>query len=255
MGVNLANTNLNGNDYTTEYGGYCVKFINGCAGASVKGTIVAIDTTDDNTVVEAAVDSTNVIGVMYSDGVAVGGEVWVVVSGKAEVGFHDNIGVKGDYVRSPEAGDAAIAVAEQYTFTVTHAATVAGNLLVKIPSLAAVTVALAGTEDEDAVAAAIAAKTFTGWTVSALLHVVTFDQNVAATTDGIAGYTPAGTGVTITATRTAIGKPAITPTDGVAVADGTIPAAGEQVGVLLEDHTARRYADDFATALCVLKSS
>jgi hypothetical protein len=251
-GVNPADLNLQGSVYNTPEGGVAVKVINKTGASSVKGHLVSVHASTAFAVTKTAVDATTVLAVMYSNGVADGGEVWVVMEGAADIAFHDNVGVKGNYVRAPAAGDAAIAVAEQYTFTVTHAATAAGDLIIKIPSLAAKPIALVGTEDEDAVATAIAAAVYTGWTDVANLHVVTFTQSAGATTDGDASYTPNGTGVTITIANVAVGKPAITPTDGVAVATGTIPGAGKKIGFLLEDHTARRYADDLATARCLI---
>jgi len=254
-GVNLANKGLNGAVCETDEGGLAVRLINKTGAASIKGTAVCIDGTTAFGVTETVVAATNNFGIIAESGIADGSDVWVTFAGKALVAFHDNVGVKGNYVRTPIAADAANAVKEKYTFLATHAATAAGSILVKLPSLTAVSVALVGNETVNQVATAIAAATFTGWTTAALNATVTFEQSVAATTDGVSGFTAAGTGVTETVTRTAIGKPAIVPTDGIAVATGTIPGAGLQIGFLLEDHTARRYADDLALAMCVLKSN
>jgi hypothetical protein len=255
-GVNQADVNLQGSVKDTVDGGKAVKLINKTGAASIKGTIVSVSATTAFGVTETPVAATTNIGVIAESGIADGAEVWVTTEGKALVAFHDNIGVMGNYVRAPIAADAAVAVAEVVEFTFTEAVVaVAGNLGIKLPSLPLVNIVLAGGEDHDAVAAKVAAGVFAGWTQAAVNEVVTFTQAVEATTDGIMGIMANATLVTATVAATALGKPAITPTDGIAVASATIPGAGLQVGFLLEDHTARRYADDLALGMCVLKSN
>jgi hypothetical protein len=218
--------------------------------------MVSIDPTANNRVIETPLTTTGPVGVIWEDGIAVGADVWVVTGGIAEVAFNDNVGVPGSYVRVPVAGDAAIAVAEVIEMTFTEAVNaVAGVLLVKLPSIAAVPVAITGGENHDAVAALVAAEVFPGWTQAAVNEVVTFTQTVEATTDGIMGITPAATLITATTVATAVGKPAITPAAGVAVADAVLPAAGTMIGVLTEDHTARPYADGVFTAKVLLKGN
>lgn len=71
----------------TPSGGVAIRMTNKTGAASVKGTVVTLDTTADNAVKNIVVDVLNPIGVIYEDGIADGSEVWVVTSGKAEVYF------------------------------------------------------------------------------------------------------------------------------------------------------------------------
>lgn len=257
-GVNLANRNAAGSVGHSAVGGQLVRFINNCAGASVKGAIVSIDTTMDNAVVETAVAGTNPIGVIYQEGVPVGSEVWVAVDGIAEVAFNDNVGTPGDYVRAPAAADAAIAVQEVIELQWTHAgASVAGTVSIKLPSLPAVNVVTAGGDNAAAMAALVqaAAASFPGWGLVTVGATTTFTQTAGATTDGVMSVGYGTTATTATLTVTATGKPAITPADGIAVADTVIPAAGLQIGVLMEDHTARIFADGVYTARVLIKTN
>ena len=255
-GVNLANRNAAGSVGQSPVGGELHRFINGCAGASVKGTMVSIDPTADNRVIETALTTTGPVGVIWEDGIAVGADVWVVTGGIAEVAFNDNVGVPGSYVRVPVAGDAAIAVPEVIVLEWTHAGvSVAGTASVKLPSLAAVDIVTAGGDNAAAMGALVqaAAASFVGWTPVTVGAITTFTQNVGATTDGIMGVTYGTTATTATIAATATGKPAITPAAGIAVADAALPADGVQLGMLLEDHTARPYADGVFTAKTLLR--
>ncbi len=257
-GVNTANRNAAGSCGQSAEGGQLVRFTNGCAGASVKGTIVSIDPTADGTVIETPLTTTGCIGVIAEDGRAVGESVWVAIGGIAAVNLNDNVGTPGDYVRIPVAGDAAIAVAEVIVLTWTHAGnSVAGTAMVKLPSLAAVPIVTAGGDNAAAMAALVqaAAASFVGWTPITVGAVTTFTQDVPGTTDGIRGVTYGTTVTTATIVPTAIGKPAITPADGIAVADASLPADGTQIGLLLEDHTARRYADGVNTARVIIQKN
>jgi hypothetical protein len=238
----------------SQEGGELVRFINGCVGNSVKGTIVSLDPTADRTVAETALTTTGCIGVIAEDGIAVGADVWVAINGIAEVNFNDNVGTPGEYVRIPVAGDAAIAVQEVIELQITGpAAAVAGTLGVKLPSLASVPVVITGGEAPAAVAALIAAEAFAGWVAGAIGDTVTFTQAVGATTDGLTELTAGTTTIVGAYTVTATGKPAITPAAGVAVADPALPADGVQIGLLLEDHTARSYADGVNPAKVLLR--
>jgi hypothetical protein len=257
-GVNLANRNAAGSVGHSAVGGQLVRFINNCAGVSVKGAIVSIDTTMDNAVVETAVAGTNPIGVIYQEGVPVGSEVWVAVDGIAEVAFNDNVGTPGDYVRAPAVADAAIAVQEVIVLQWTHAGlSVAGTASIKLPSLPAVDIVTAGGDNADAMAALVqaAAASFLGWGLVTIGDTTTFTQTVGATTDGVMGVTYGTTSTTATIVATALGKPAITPADGIAVADAVIPAAGLQIGILMEDHTARIFAEGVYTARVLIKTN
>ncbi len=71
----------------TPEGGLAVKLINKTGGVSVKGTVVNSSSSVDLAVQKIVVDVPDAIGAIYDNGVADGGEVWVVVSGIAEVYF------------------------------------------------------------------------------------------------------------------------------------------------------------------------
>jgi len=88
----MYNSNLTGlfidqqltDKYITPEGGIAVKMINDTGAPSIKGTLVNCSSSVDNGVTIETVEF-DTIGVIYEDGVADGQEVWVVVSGKAEV--------------------------------------------------------------------------------------------------------------------------------------------------------------------------
>jgi hypothetical protein len=255
-GVNLANRNASGSVWQSPEGGVCHRFINNTAAASVKGAAVSVDPAADRAVILSPLTTTGCIGVFYESGIPAGEDAWVVMEGVADVAFNDNVAVPGNYARIPVVGDAAIAVAEEVEFTFTEAVNaVAGNILVKLPSIPAVSIAVAAGDNHDAVAAKVAAGVFAGWTQAAVNEVVTFTQTVPATTDGISSMTPALTLVTATIVVNHVGKPAITPAAGIAVADAALPADGVEIGIVLEAHTARMYADGVFTAKCALKSN
>jgi hypothetical protein len=87
----------------TEDGGLAFPFINNTGGASEKGRLVEIS--GAGSVEHTDVDSVDPIGVMYSDGVANGSTVWVVMYGKAKVLLDDNTGsTAGNWVETSEAG-------------------------------------------------------------------------------------------------------------------------------------------------------
>lgn len=72
--------------FTVE-GGLAVKLTNKTGGASVKGEVVEPSSTVSNAVSKIVKDVPDPIGVFYESGVADGAEVWVVVSGIADVYF------------------------------------------------------------------------------------------------------------------------------------------------------------------------
>jgi len=74
----------------TELGGVAVKFQNQTGAASIAGTVVALSTAADRAVEAAAAGAYNAVGVIYEGGVAVGGDVWVVVTGIARVLIDDS---------------------------------------------------------------------------------------------------------------------------------------------------------------------
>ena len=78
-----------GNFYITPDGGYASLYINDTGGSSVKGTVVSISSNTDNAVSITSASGTDQIGIMYSDGVANGGNVWVVTVGTAYVLLKD----------------------------------------------------------------------------------------------------------------------------------------------------------------------
>lgn len=68
----------------TPEGGLAVRYVNGTGGASVKGTVVATSTSGDGLAAQQA-NEYDSIGVVYDDGVLNGEEMWVVISGQADV--------------------------------------------------------------------------------------------------------------------------------------------------------------------------
>jgi len=73
----------------TPEGGFVIKLTNRTGATSVKGTIVMADTVNDNAVKVATSGTDMPVGIIYNSGVADGSEVWVVVSGIAEVLLKD----------------------------------------------------------------------------------------------------------------------------------------------------------------------
>lgn len=71
----------------TAEGGYAVKLTNKTGAVSVKGYVVCLSSTLNNAVQKTVVDQPDAIGVVYESGVADGYEMWVVVSGIADVYF------------------------------------------------------------------------------------------------------------------------------------------------------------------------
>ena len=76
----------------TPEGGVAVKMTNKTGGASVKGEVVTVysSTSIDKAVSKIVVDIPAPIGAFYESGVADGSEVWVVISGIADVYFVGN---------------------------------------------------------------------------------------------------------------------------------------------------------------------
>ena len=91
----------------TPDGGFYITLTNKTGSISKKGTIVIASTTTDKAVNIAPSNSDNPIGVILENGVADGGEVKVVVSGKAYVLLQDGLSSTRGYwceVSSTQAG-------------------------------------------------------------------------------------------------------------------------------------------------------
>lgn len=82
----------------TPEGGDAIKLINKTGGASVKGNVVAIDTTTDNAVKLVPANGDMPMGVIYNAGVADGDEVWVVRAGRAQVLMKNTVSAVHGYV-------------------------------------------------------------------------------------------------------------------------------------------------------------
>ena len=92
LNVTTAYLNQQLSDYMiTPDGGMAIKMINKTGANSVKGTVLQAGETVSNSV-ELQNVQFDAVGVMYSDGVADGEEVWVVVSGKAYLLLEDTVG-------------------------------------------------------------------------------------------------------------------------------------------------------------------
>lgn len=100
---------------TTDLGGYAIKLINKTGANSVKGTLVSADTGVDDACRLTPLDGLDTIGIMWSDGVADGSAVWVVVSGIAQVKT-GAAATRGQFVRQSVTTDtgaaAGIAITE-----------------------------------------------------------------------------------------------------------------------------------------------
>ena len=71
--------------FFTPEGGYAVRFINKTGVASVRGYLIRPSDTTDRGVRLIAQNIPDVIGVIYTGGIADGGEIWVVITGIAYV--------------------------------------------------------------------------------------------------------------------------------------------------------------------------
>lgn len=89
----------------TADGGIAYKLKNKTGAASVKGTIVMGNPTVlANSCKLATLDAVSPVGVMYSAGVADGGDVWVVTAGKAYI-LTANAATASGYMRTCWTGD------------------------------------------------------------------------------------------------------------------------------------------------------
>lgn len=71
----------------TKEGGIAIQYINSCVGNSVRGTVVTIKSAASWSVTEVPINIPNAIGIIYEDGIPVGGLVWVVIMGITPVLF------------------------------------------------------------------------------------------------------------------------------------------------------------------------
>jgi hypothetical protein len=88
----------------TPEGGLAAWYENQTGGASVKGQLVEPSTTTDLAVQTIATDEPDPIGVIYDGGVANGGMIRIVFSGRAEVLF-GNTPIRHNFARNNIASD------------------------------------------------------------------------------------------------------------------------------------------------------
>jgi hypothetical protein len=81
----------------TEEGGLAVQLINKTGAATIKGTLVEVDSTVDRAFSVVPADAIDCIGSVYEDGIADGELAWVVVSGIADVLLEDGTATTRDY--------------------------------------------------------------------------------------------------------------------------------------------------------------
>lgn len=92
----------------TPEGGVAILVTNKTGADSVKGMPVKADTSADNAIAVAGADSVVPIGVVYDSGIADGKDVWVIVSGIADVLFKDTVApVRGYWVAISDASGRA----------------------------------------------------------------------------------------------------------------------------------------------------
>ena len=107
----------------TAEGGLAVKLTNKTGAASIKGTIVGVDSAAGNAFDLTAIDANYNLGVVYESGVDDGAECWVVVIGIAEV-LMKNDATLGQQCRIPlntdtgEVAGYAMAAAQSATASV-----------------------------------------------------------------------------------------------------------------------------------------
>jgi hypothetical protein len=88
-------------DYSTGERGVQILLINNTGAASVKGTVVRADTTDDNSFILAPANSDEPFGVVYNSGIADSLETWIWIGGKVQVLLQDSTAsTRGYWVRT-----------------------------------------------------------------------------------------------------------------------------------------------------------
>lgn len=101
--IGLAGTDYQlGSQLHTADGGRASRYINGTGAASVKGSIVKLDTTDSTVILNPA-DDPMPMGIVYEAGVANGEEMWVVTEGDAYVLLENSTGATaGNWAKSSD---------------------------------------------------------------------------------------------------------------------------------------------------------
>lgn len=98
----------------TPEGGLAIQVTNKTGGASVKGYLVTNSSATANAVKTVVKGEADIVGIVYEAGIADGAEMWIVVSGIADVYFMSAV-TKGYYARNQTAGEggtAGMAIAE-----------------------------------------------------------------------------------------------------------------------------------------------
>jgi len=80
----------------TPIGGVAVKFINKTGATSVKGNVLELSATTERAV-RLQADEYDAMGVVYESGIADGEEMWVVITGIAEILLEDGTAGTLDY--------------------------------------------------------------------------------------------------------------------------------------------------------------
>jgi hypothetical protein len=95
----------------TPEGGFAIKITNGTGATSVKGSLVSASTTTDNAVILQA-NEYDTLGIVYESGVAAGEDMWIVVSGRAQVLVKNATAItRGMIIIAADTDGRAIAVA------------------------------------------------------------------------------------------------------------------------------------------------
>lgn len=98
----------------TPEGGIAVLVENRTGTTSVKGTLVKTSASFANAVELTAVNVPDTVGVVYQAGIANGRDMWVVISGIADVLFVNNT-TAGQFARSCKTGDTGAAAGKAYS--------------------------------------------------------------------------------------------------------------------------------------------
>ena len=94
---------------TTPEGGLAIALTNKTGGASVQGQVVDLDTANNNAVTTTPINAVNPIGVIYNAGIADAAEVWVVVSGIADILIDAGGSTAGDWLGASATAGSAVA--------------------------------------------------------------------------------------------------------------------------------------------------
>lgn len=104
----------NANIFNTPEGGYAVRMVNDTGGVSEKGNVIEPSATVDKGASLITDGDVDPVGAVYNSGVPIGGYIWVVVSGIAEVKYGTAV-TRATFARAPIVTDgvgAGLAVAE-----------------------------------------------------------------------------------------------------------------------------------------------